>query len=140
MFFDRFFTNWALLCHYLFACGYFPNTFSIAVFVAAVSMISRFVVHQEHEGYETVRELGLHYVPFLLFYVKGVEWNTAPLVFVFTCYLAYHGFRMDRIARWYTKPLSYCFDLSMEELVDAAYMDSEKLERVLRHADGNWIL
>ena len=96
--YDRFFTMWVLIAHFLCLCNLIPNTYSLALFVAIGSLILRYGVAKEPMSF--MNHLILHFLP-LLVISKPSKLNFNVLFFTLFLYLTYHCFDVCTILYYY---------------------------------------
>lgn len=97
--YDRFFTMWALMAHFLYICNVIPNTYSIALFVAFGSLISRYGVAKQPMPF--VNHIILHFGPLIVLSKPSkIDWNI--LFIVLFLYLSYHCFDICKLVEYYT--------------------------------------
>jgi len=105
---DRFLTSWALLAHLAYAVSLVPNTFPLALFVLVGSEYVRHFVTLEPAPMAI--HLTTHYLPVALFvYFKRVEWDLRVFVSMSLLYLAYHGFGIKKLTRYYRYQMTFFF-------------------------------
>lgn len=110
----RFFTNWSLLFHALFLLGLIENTFTLAVFVILGSIVLTHCLIQE-EPYDWVSDIGLHYLPLLMFVFTGIDWNWDSFWLCWIAYLSYTWGDIPQILTWYEEPMYYFFHEEKEK-------------------------